>query len=153
MDDLWMVIPFVPPSENRIRVHRRQGGQVYSKEARDFVTRFSQYARENYFNQVNRFVARHTEVSVYRLSLEFAFPTLVNAGWSKVGVKNKAKTRYKRFDVGNRRKLIEDCLSSVLGEIDDSLFFELVLTKTMGTERVTIHLARVDPSNFGVPDA
>lgn len=148
MNEIWIEIPFVPPSENRIRVHRRQGGQVWSKEARDFVTQFSTYVRQAYFTQINNFVAQHTQTSVYRLCLTFYFPTLVNAGWAK----SKAKTRYKRLDVGNRRKLLEDCLSSVLGEIDDSLFFEVVLTKVMGPEKVIIHLMRVDPADFGVPD-
>jgi Holliday junction resolvase RusA-like endonuclease len=146
---LNMIIPHVPPSENKIRVHRRQGGQVYSKEARDYVTLFSQFVRENYFTEINRFVAEHTETSVYRLQMTFFFPTLINEGWAK----NKAKTLYKKFDVGNRRKLIEDCLVGVLGEIDDSLFFELVLIKEMSQTHEGVHicLIRQNPQEYGVP--
>ena len=143
---LW--IPFLPPSENRIRVHRRQGGQVYSKEAKDFKTKFSDYMRENYFIDVTRFVDGHTEQSIYSVTMVFTMETLINEGW----VKKKAKTLYKKVDVGNRRKLIEDCLSTAFGEIDDSLFFELLLRKEMGPEQgVEIFVQRVSPETFGVP--
>jgi Holliday junction resolvase RusA-like endonuclease len=148
--DLELWVPYLPPSENRIRVHRRQGGQVYSKEARDFKIVFTQYLRENYFTEINRFVAKHTPRSIYTLSLSFTFETVINKGWAK----GKAKTRYKKFDVGNRRKLIEDCLVEALGgSIDDCLFFELYLRKEMG-DKVGVHLLLEpsDPEDFGVPD-
>lgn len=146
--DVW--VPFLPPSENRIRVHRRQGGQVYSKEAKDFKILFAQYLREHYFTQIARFVSLHGPRSVYTLSLTFTFETVINKGWAK----GKAKTRYKKFDVGNRRKLIEDCLVEALGGgIDDCLFFELYLRKEMGdTPGVQIFLEHAKPQDFGVPD-
>jgi Holliday junction resolvase RusA-like endonuclease len=146
---LKMHIPFLPPSENRIRVHRRQGGQVYSKEARDFVTRFSAHVRQEYFTQVAAFVKEHTEWSAYSVTMTFTLPTLVNKGW----LKNQAKTLYKKVDVGNRRKLIEDCLVQVLGDIDDSVFFEVLLRKRMGSiEGVWITVEEVNSQDFGVPD-
>jgi Holliday junction resolvase RusA-like endonuclease len=145
---IW--VPFLPPSENRIRVHRRQGGQVYSKEARDFKILFSQHLRENYFTQISDMVSRHTEKSVYALTLCFSFDTVINKGWAK----GAAKTRYKKFDVGNRRKLIEDCLVEALGgEIDDCLFFDLHLRKEMGDRvGVFILLEPSNPEDYGVPD-
>ena len=144
--DLW--VPFLPPSENRIRVHRRQGGQVYSKEAKDFKKLFTEYVRKNYFVDVVSFVRKHHEKAVYILEMEFTFETVINKGWAK----KQAKTLYKRFDVGNRRKLIEDCLVEVLGEIDDCLFFELSLTKKMGPKTgVRLILRPGDPSDYGVP--
>lgn len=145
--DLW--VPILPPSENRIRVHRRQGGQVYSKEARDFKKQFSDYVLKEYVVDVIDFVRGHTERSIYELDLEFVFETVINKGWAK----KQAKTLYKRFDVGNRRKLIEDCLVEVLGEIDDCLFFKLTLTKSMGLNQgVRLRLRPADPKDYGVPD-
>lgn len=147
---LKMHIPFLPPSENRIRVHRHQGGQVYSKEARDFVTRFSEHVRQEYFTAIASFVKEHTEWSVYSVVMTFTLPTLVNKGW----LKKQSKTLYKKVDVGNRRKLIEDCLVQVLGDIDDSVFFEVLLRKRMGpVEGVWITVQEVDSRDFGVPDA
>ena len=145
--DLW--IPYLPPSENRIRVHRWQGGQVYSKEARDFKTLFSDYIRRNYLVEVSQFSEGHGERDIYDLEIHFIFKTVINKGWAK----KKAKTLYKKFDVGNRRKLIEDCLVEVLGDIDDSLFFKLTLTKSMGAEEgVGMVLTPGDPKDYGVPD-
>lgn len=145
--ELW--VPFLPPSENRIRVHRWQGGQVYSKEARDFKTLFSDYVRKNHLIEVSNFSGHHREQDLYELEMHFVFKTVINKGWAK----KKAKKLYKRFDVGNRRKLIEDCLVEVLGNIDDCLFFRLTLTKSMGdTEGVGLTLIPGDPSDYGVPD-
>ena len=147
--ELRLEIPFLPPSENRIRVHRRQGGQVYSKQAKDFKKLFSSFVRENYMIEVVNFVSGHTEKSAYHLEMVFTFETLINKGWAK----KQAKNLYKRFDVGNRRKLIEDCLVEVLGEIDDCLFFKLTLTKRMGPDQgVRLSLTPCNPSDYGVPD-
>jgi Holliday junction resolvase RusA-like endonuclease len=144
--DIW--VPFLPPSENRIRVHRRQGGQVYSKDAKDFKRLFTDYVRREYLVDVVSFVRAHTEYSIYSLELRFIFETVINKGWAK----KQAKTLYKRFDVGNRRKLIEDCLVEVLGEIDDCLFFKLTLTKSMGSDTGVRLVLRPDsPSDYGVP--
>jgi len=144
--DIW--VPFLPPSENRIRVHRRQGGQVYSKEAKDFKKLFTDYVRREYLVDLVSFVREHDERSIYELEMQFVFETVINKGWAK----NQAKSLYKRFDVGNRRKLIEDCLVEVLGEIDDCLFFKLTLTKHMGLDQgVRLTLRPGDPSTYGVP--
>ena len=66
-----------------------------------------------------------------RLTVDLYFAAVENAGWSK----GKAKNRYKRIDVSNRAKLLEDALFSGIG-IDDSLIFELIMRKhsTVGGE-------------------
>jgi len=145
---LW--IPFLPPSENHIRVHRRQGGSTYSTPAKDFKKRFSDHVRRQYLAEVSNFVRScHNERAIYRLDMTFTFETVINKGWAK----KQAKTQYKKFDVGNRRKLLEDCLVEVLGEIDDSLFFEVNLTKSMGPDvGVRLYLHPVTPADYGVPD-
>lgn len=51
------------------------------------------------------------------------------------GYPNKTKTRYKRVDVSNRVKLLEDALFDALG-VDDSIVFSLIVTKqTRPTDR------------------
>ena len=145
--DLW--IPYLPPSENRIRLHRWQRGTTYTREAKDYKKRFAAWVQEHYLLEVSAFAAKHTDRCIYSLSIHFYFDTVINKGWAK----NRAKTLYKRFDVGNRRKLVEDCLVEVLGGIDDSLFFELTLTKSMGSSPgVRMLLRPATPSEFGVPD-
>ena len=148
-DSLLITFPHLPPTENHIRVHRWQGGMVYTKEAISYRRLFTDFVRNHYVVAVNNFVSGHTETSVYALKMEFTFETVINKGWAK----KRAKTLYKRFDVGNRRKLLEDCLVEVLGDIDDCLFFEVHLIKRMGEERgVVLTLSEVDPSEYGVPN-
>jgi Holliday junction resolvase RusA-like endonuclease len=120
---------------------------VYSNEAKGYRQQFTDYVRENYVVDVAQFVSGHTERSVYALDMVFTFPTVINKGWAK----KKAKTLYKRFDVGNRRKLLEDCLVEVLGEIDDSLFFEVRMVKLMGDPGVVLTVTEVSPSEYGIP--
>jgi len=62
----------------------------------------------------------------------FQFPELTCKG-----LPDKAKNRYKRVDLSNRVKLLEDSLVTVLG-IDDSCFFTLLLRKTEGEEATHI---------------
>jgi Holliday junction resolvase RusA-like endonuclease len=108
---------------------------------------FLDFIRENHFLDVSNFVRDHGETDLYELEIHFTFPTVVNKGWYK----KRAKTLYKKFDVGNRRKLIEDCLVEALGSIDDSLFFRLVLTKSQGpAEGVRMILRSADPKDYGV---
>jgi len=153
---LAMTVPFLPPSDNHIRVHRRQGGEVYSKEAEAFRAQFRAYAQANYFVPIQRFVQGHHPAAGYRLVMVFYFDTLVNQGWIETdrSGKRKAKAPYKRMDAGNRRKLIEDCLASTLG-IDDSLSMELTLVKSMDPDRprVEIILQEVSPADYGIPSA
>lgn len=151
---LHLACPHLPPSDNHIRIHRRQGGEAYSKEAEAYRTTFVAHMKQAYFIEIQRFVRGHAPTSAYRLTLFFIFPSLVTKGWLEMDRqgKRKAKSPYKMFDGGNRRKLIEDCLASALG-IDDSLTFELTIVKRMAPEdpHVEIFLEEVDPCAYGVP--
>lgn len=148
--------PNLPPSDNHIRVHRRQGGEVYSKQAEEYRSNFRAHVHKNYFLPIQKFVQGHLATSAYRLTILFYFDTLVNEGWLKVGRDGKrgAKTVYKKMDAGNRRKLIEDCLADALG-LDDSLTMELTLVKAMdpANPRVVLYLEEVNPAEFGIPAA
>lgn len=59
-----------------------------------------------------------------RLTVDLYFSAVENSGWSK----GLTKSRYKRVDVSNRAKLLEDALFSGIG-VDDSLIFELIMRK------------------------
>ena len=75
-----------------------------------------------------------------RLTVDLYFSAVENKGWSK----GKAKSRYKRIDVSNRAKLLEDALFSGIG-IDDSLIFELIMRKhaTDGKEYCHVKLEEI----------
>lgn len=57
------------------------------------------------------------------LEIKLFFSHTQNKGWP-----SKAKSRYKRVDVSNRVKLLEDALFKALG-VDDSAIFSLTISK------------------------
>jgi Holliday junction resolvase RusA-like endonuclease len=59
-----------------------------------------------------------------KLEIHLFFKSVTNKGYPKT-----AKNRYKRLDVSNRIKLLEDALFEAL-DIDDAHVFELVVTKS-----------------------
>jgi hypothetical protein len=66
--------------------------------------------------------------SVYRFDTYLYFPSLENQGWhqtysrGKSQGKRKAATRYKKIDVDNRVKFLQDSVMTSLG-VDDSQVF------------------------------
>lgn len=154
---LHLVFLGLPPSENHVWVHRRQGGQVYSKEALIFKQSFISAVGMDFLTEIQRFAQTHRPSKVYwtRLTFYFAPWDVLNRGWFDVdrSGQRKAQGPYKRMDVGNRRKLLEDCITTILG-IDDNLNFRLELVKNIDaeTQRVEIELLEADPRDHGVPD-
>ena len=126
--DLTIDVPLIPPSENKIKVIRvirgKVGGIAYTKEAENFRKAFKDWIRTHHLVPIQHLANKHTDMSVYdiHLTLWFHKSSLVNKGYPKT------KTFYKRMDVGNRRKLLEDCLAEVLG-IDDMVYFKLTMEK------------------------
>lgn len=143
----------LPPSENKIRIIRvirgRPGGMAYTREASDYKKDFKTFVRTNYPTEVVDFAKPHDEKSIYLVSIDLFFTKeqLINKGWPNT------KTYYKKMDVGNRRKLLEDCLSEVIG-IDDMYTFDLRMTKNLATSEdpgVRISIERIqDPERYGL---
>jgi Holliday junction resolvase RusA-like endonuclease len=137
MTTLKLEIPIIPPSENKIRVIRvikgRAAGIAYKKEAIDFKKAFNDIIRNTYMADIQRLLSTHTPTSIYSVDIIIHFPKeeLVNKGWPNT------TTYYKKIDIGNRRKLLEDCLSEAL-TIDDSVFFALNMTKLISEEQKLI---------------
>lgn len=120
----------LPPSENKIRIIRvnrgKPGGMAYTREASDYKKDFKTFVRNNYPTEVIEFAKAHKETNIYRVSIDLFFTKeqIINKGWPDT------KTYYKKMDVGNRRKLLEDCLAEVVG-IDDMYTFDLRMTKNI----------------------
>ena len=143
--------PTLPPSENAIRVIRvirgKVAGMAYTKKASLYKKEFKQFIKDNYLVEIQKLLKTHTHYSVYRVQVELFFTRdqLVNKGWPKT------KTFYKKMDVGNRRKLLEDCLAEVLGA-DDSLTFDLRMIKRCGTPGLSIDITQLDSAEeYGIP--
>ena len=110
----------MPPTVNKayVNVNKRrflsQSGKLFKQDVKAKVAELSLDCTETFW----------LDCEPLKLTCEFYFPALENKGWST----GKAKTRYKRIDVSNRVKLLEDAVSEGL-DIDDLYFFQLNLIK------------------------
>jgi len=115
-----------PLSVNHAYVTTKQGRRFLSKEG----VRYKQQIRADvllaagFSAESMREAARIADPqSRLRVSYTFHLPDLLNSGWPK-----KAKSRYKRLDLSNLLKILEDGLFEALG-VDDSNVFEILLKK------------------------
>ena len=140
----------LPPSENKIRIIRvirgRPAGMAYTKVATNYKKDFKKHMLKEYSAQLVNFAKDHKYDSVYKVHIELFFTKdqLVNKGWPKT------KTYFKKMDVGNRRKLLEDCIAETLG-IDDMYTFDLRMTKIASScPRVFVTIDREDKKEYGL---
>lgn len=146
MQTLHIVYPELPPSSNKIYFQ----GTRLTKHSREYAERFALFMVRNHGHQINEMNPDLT----YAVHLRFYFESLVNPGWlerDRTG-QRKAKTRYKKIDVSNRIKLVEDCVRDALA-IDDSHTFALSQEKhhDPSNPRVEIYVQPINPTLFGVP--
>ena len=156
LDRLHIIIPFLPPSSNKIYVTDwKRKRRFKSNQAQAFRNRFLWEVVPNYLPQISQLVVPKEDPTVlYVVSVHFYFPRdeIINKTWGE-GKKTSAKTRYKKMDTGNRLKLLLDCLSDSIG-IDDSYFSDISGSKRIAESyhldpQVHIFLARIDPSQIG----
>ena len=142
---LHIVYPELPPSSNKIYFR----GTILTRKAREYAERFSFHVTRNYLQWINQINPQN----IFCLSIRFYFDTLVNATFENPNVpeKKRAKTRYKKIDLSNRVKLLEDCVRDAIG-VDDSHTFEMHTMKLQdpANPRVEIVISDTEPRNYGV---
>lgn len=144
---LYITYPVLPPTSNKIYVR----GTMLRDEARRYGEAFAQFMAQGYGSEI----LEMEKTATYALHLRFFFAKLENARWNdpKCPPSKRPKTRYKRLDLSNRIKLLEDCVRDAL-DIDDSQTFAASQEKHQiragESERVEIIVQRVDPSIFGL---
>lgn len=111
-------IPFLPPSSNNIYIKHPKGkGRILSHEARTFKIR----AMRQIQDEGGVSFIKLTQNVPYRLHLVVFFDQTEVA-------KSSVGARYKKIDLSNMIKLIEDTLAEAVG-LDDSHNFQLFLEK------------------------
>ena len=142
-----MVFPELPPSSNHIYIR----GHILTTEARQYAEKFAHYCVQNYLPAINS-TLMPTPTSVYAIHLHFYFETVFNESYfdTNLPASKRAQTRYKKVDLTNRIKLLEDCVRDAIG-IDDCLTFSASQEKHMDPSfpRVEIFIQEVDPALFG----
>lgn len=140
-----MVYPVIPPTSNHIYIK----GSILRPEARKYAEEFAKFAAQHHLHEISEM----NQNAVFCLRLRFFLDTLVNESWCnpKVPPSKRAKTRYKRIDLSNRIKLLEDCVRDAL-DIDDSQTFAAYQEKVQdpANQRVEIEVFEVDPKLFGI---
>lgn len=143
---LEVVYEELPPTSNKIYFR----GTILSTAAREYAERFAHYMARNHLHIINQM----DPLAIYEISLDFYFESVINPTWENPKVKpsKRAKDRYKRFDLSNRIKLLEDCVKDAIG-IDDSHTFEMHQRKMHDPlrPRVEIFVNQTKPEYYGVP--
>lgn len=141
---LKMVFNELPPTSNKIYFK----GTMLTQQARDFAEKFSKFAAQNHLHEISEM----NPDGVFALHLRFFLET-INDSWNNPNVapSKRAKSRYKRLDLSNRIKLLEDCIRDAL-DIDDSQTFAASQEKHhfKGEPRVEIEVEEVNPALFGI---
>ena len=120
-------IPSIPPSSNHAYFQRgpvralSTAGQAYKKETTAYITKKHTLKLKEF--RPNK---------PYLLYILLHMPNLLNQGWPE-----NCKTRYKKQDISNRVKLLEDVLAEVTN-VDDSNYETVIARKIEGTEKTDI---------------
>jgi hypothetical protein len=156
------VYPGLPPTSNKLYIF----GKKLTTKAREFKENFKSYVHQHYGHEISELEEPNQKDSdgvtdlrtlnpnlIYSLTLIFYMDCL-NASWDdpKTPPKRRASFRYKKVDLSNRIKLVEDCIKSSL-DIDDSLTFASTQMKVHDpeNERVQFELVVADPRMFSIP--
>ncbi len=118
----------IPPTANHAyaTVH---GHRVLSSKGKKYKTETKTSLVERFPRELRFF----RDNAPYLVAVRFYFEEIENKGWFQ----GTAASRYKRLDLTNRVKLLEDCLKDAAG-IDDSQHLRVILDKQKGTERTVI---------------
>ncbi len=123
-----MELPWLPPSANNAYFNLPRGGRALSAKGKKFKAESATYLIRHYHQQLTLFEKNKP----YGIAVGFFTMDLENATYPA-----KAATRYKRFDAGNRLKLLEDVLADA-ADIDDSQNLTVVVGKFKGKEKTVI---------------
>lgn len=120
----------LPPTSNNIYTSAR-GMRIKTREARSWQNRaVKEILRQSDLGIQDAFDPNR----MYWLDLHFFFAAVVNKGWDerynrgKKRGQRKAESKWKKIDLGNRLKLLEDTVKIAVG-VDDCATFVLHLTK------------------------
>jgi Holliday junction resolvase RusA-like endonuclease len=123
---IHIFVPSIPISMNAAYANQRGGkGRVLTGKGKRYKLETTSYIARHYPKELKFFKPNVP----YALLVHFVFAdevTLLNKGYPE-----KARTRYKKLDVGNRLKLFEDALTDATG-CDDSQNWMIALSKTCG---------------------
>jgi Holliday junction resolvase RusA-like endonuclease len=133
----------LPPTSNNIYVDRAGGGRTKTTEARSWQRR----ATKDIMRQSDLTIqAEFDPDRMYWMDLHFFFAAVINKKWQeryKRGPKKgqrKGENKWKKIDLSNRIKLLEDTVRNAVG-VDDCSTFVLHLTKDCDPDNPRVEVA------------
>jgi hypothetical protein len=170
-EPLVLQYPDLPPSANKLHFNLPGGGRMLTPIARTWKVRFTAWLGQKHLFTIHRLreMVDHGYVVCLDISLHLPLEEIVNPGWLKrykvdtwVGPKGskkqkkagqrKAESRYKRIDVSNRYKLVEDAIAETFGVDDRSNFVVTGKKLVSDAPGVVVSLLLEDPRVFGIPE-
>lgn len=125
---IYLHLPGVPPSANNAYANiRGTNKRTLTPEGRKYKQGVSSGLARQYPSEMRIF----EKDCAYLIVVRFTFEAVFTKGWP-----TKAESKYRRIDVSNRLKLLEDALKEA-GGIDDSQTMTLVLDKKQGDPEKT----------------
>lgn len=116
----------LPPSVNHAWYTLPHGGRTLKKAGKKYVTETQTMLAQKYPQELLTFRKNEPHLVFFRVHLE----AVENASWG--ALKNGAENRYKKVDVTNRIKILEDVVSKITG-IDDSCTLTFITQKVKAT--------------------
>lgn len=129
------VIPGLPPSVNHAWFNLPKGGRTLKPAGKKYKAEVQTLLAQQYPKELMTFVKNEPYLMFWRVHLEL----IENATWG--AAKKAAENRYKKVDVTNRIKILEDVIAEVTG-IDDSatLTFAIQKVKADGPEKIEVFI-------------
>jgi Holliday junction resolvase RusA-like endonuclease len=119
----------LPPSLNELYIKTRGGKRALSEGGRKYKAETTALLAQKFQAEMRQL----TPNTPFLVLARFYFENVENLGWGK-----GTCSRYKRIDVTNRIKVLEDCLKDA-GGVDDSQNLTMILDKREGRpERVDL---------------
>lgn len=160
---IWF--PELPPTANKLYYL----GTRLKDDAREYRERFKMHMAQNYLHEFGEMpqpnrrafdkkadavidVATAEPNLLFGLNLYFYMDCLTTWGDETVYKSQRAKFRFKKVDLSNRIKFIEDCFKYSM-DIDDSLTFMSSQMKVHSPkqEGVMLHYYVLQPEHVGIP--
>lgn len=123
---LLLRIPGLPPSTNHAYFNLPHGGRTLTSKGKAYKRETAALIAK----EARRDLIRVKRNTPYLLHVAFGL-VILNKTWPE-----EAENRYKRLDVGNHLKLVEDCFVEAAG-IDDSQHLIVVVEKVHSDEEYT----------------
>lgn len=137
---ICIVLPSLPPSSNQAYFNHPAGGRALTKAA------------TKYKKDVVAHIVKHhaTETGQLRKDatigclIAYGFPELTNKGWPK-----KASTRYKKNDLANRPKLLQDAICEATAMDDSQICFDYKYKYQSEKAETRIYIWNEEDEPFG----